>query len=97
MTFLTRHLSIHGRVQGVGFRWALSAEAKALGLRGWVRNRNDGSVEALVLGPPEAVEALTAWAHHGPSTAIVARVVSRDEPTSEDHESLTGFRQVPTF
>ncbi|MBK7564415.1 MAG: acylphosphatase [Propionivibrio sp.] len=79
MTFLTRHLSIHGRVQGVGFRWALSAEAKALGLRGWVRNRNDGSVEALVLGPPE-VETLTAWAHHGPSTAIVARVVSRMNP-----------------
>ena len=97
MTFLTRHLSIHGHVQGVGFRWALSAEARALKLRGWVRNRRDGSVEALVSGTPEAVEALTAWAHRGPSTAVVERVVSRDEPTPENQGSLAGFEQLPTF
>ena len=42
---LTRRLMIDGRVQGVGFRWALSAEATALGLKGWVRNRRDGTVE----------------------------------------------------
>ena len=42
---LTRRLMIDGRVQGVGFRWALSAEATALGLKGWVRNRRDGSVD----------------------------------------------------
>lgn len=93
----TRHLSIYGRVQGVGFRWALCTEARALGLRGWVRNRQDGSVEALVFGRPEAVEALTAWAHRGPSTALVERVVSRDEPAAVDHEPLAEFEQLPTF
>ena len=52
---LTRRLLIEGRVQGVGFRWALSAEATSLGLKGWVRNRQDGSVEALIHGTADAV------------------------------------------
>ena len=66
MPNLTRRLTISGRVQGVGFRWALSAQATALGLSGWVRNRRDGSVEALIYGRPEAVESITEWAWHGP-------------------------------
>ena len=66
MTPTTRRLFIHGRVQGVGFRYSLNAEARALGLNGWVRNRSDGSVEALLIGSIEAVDALTVWAHHGP-------------------------------
>ncbi|MBK7354637.1 acylphosphatase [Propionivibrio sp.] len=97
MTLLTRRLSIHGRVQGVGFRWALGAEARALGLRGWVRNRSDGSVEALVSGTPEAVEALTAWAHRGPSVAFVERVLCNDDPVTETPAVAQGFEQRPTF
>jgi acylphosphatase len=63
---VTRHLSICGRVQGVGFRYALLGEASARGLAGWVRNRRDGSVEALVQGNEAAVNALIAWARRGP-------------------------------
>ena len=95
---LTRRLLIEGRVQGVGFRWALTTEAKALGLKGWVRNRQDGSVETLIHGPPDAVDALTVWAWHGPSSARVDRVLSNDEPGSAEFEGMSaGFRQRPTF
>ena len=71
---ITRRLVIHGRVQGVGFRWSLCSLADELGLRGWVRNRSDGSVEALVHGSTASVEALTAWAMRGPVAARVERV-----------------------
>ena len=74
MPSLTRHLSIHGRVQGVGFRWSLHAEATALGLTGWVRNRREGSVEALVAGEDMAVIKLISWARRGPPRAQVERV-----------------------
>lgn len=96
---MTRRLLIDGRVQGVGFRWALTAEATALGLKGWVRNRRNGSVEALIHGPQDAVEALTVWAWHGPSSARVDRVLANDEPgsTSEFDQSGGSFQQRPTF
>ncbi len=97
MAQLTRRLSIHGRVQGVGFRWSLHAEAVALGLDGWVRNRRDGSVEALFSGRIEAVEALTAWAHRGPPTARVDRVLCNDEPDADAEQAFQGFTQRPTF
>ena len=71
---LTRRLQISGRVQGVGFRYAMRHEAARRGVRGWVRNRGDGSVEALLAGDAEAVEALTAWARHGPPGAKVTAV-----------------------
>lgn len=96
-TYLARHLAIHGRVQGVGYRWSLSAEARALGLSGWVRNRSDGSVEALICGTRGAVDALTAWAHHGPPSARVERVISNEEPHPENQDTLTGFQQRATF
>lgn len=67
----TATITVNGRVQGVGFRYALHDEAQRLGLRGWVRNRRDGSVEAQVAGDADAIEALIAWAHEGPSTARV--------------------------
>ena len=97
MPFVCRHLLIHGRVQGVGFRWSLYAQATALGLSGWVRNRRDGSVEALIGGAPEAVNALTEWAWRGPSTARVERVLCRDEPDAEGIETRPGFERRPTF
>ena len=97
MTRLTRRLIISGRVQGVGFRWSVHAEAKALGLDGWVRNRRDGAVEALISGAPEAVEALTAWAFQGPPSARVDRVRFNDEPNPANGELEAGFRQRPTF
>ena len=97
MTQVIRHLSIEGRVQGVGFRWSLQAEATRLGLCGWVRNRSDGSVEALACGAAEAVEALTAWAHQGPPAARVDRVRCHDLPDSSTIEKNREFVQHPTF
>ena len=70
----TLHLAIRGRVQGVGFRYAMHEEASRLGLAGWVRNRRDGSVEAIVQGPADAVESLRRWAASGPPSAQVTAV-----------------------
>lgn len=72
---VTRYLLIRGRVQGVGFREAMRREAIARGCTGWVRNRRDGSVEAVVQGDPAAVEAVLAWARQGPSAARVDEIV----------------------
>ena len=71
---LSRRFHIHGRVQGVGFRWSLHAKASELGLAGWVRNRSDGSVEALAAGPAPALDGLIAWARRGPPAARVSEV-----------------------
>ena len=70
----TRHLRIAGRVQGVGYRAALQREALARGISGWVRNRRDGTVEAVLQGDADAVAAVTAWARRGPAAARVDRV-----------------------
>ena len=90
-----RNLRIHGRVQGVGYRWSLAAEAAKLGLAGWVRNRRDGSVEALVSGSLEAVHALLVWAHRGPSMARVDRVLC-NEGNAGELGSRPGFVQIAT-
>ena len=71
---IARRMVIGGRVQGVGFRYAFADEARVRGLGGWVRNRRDGRVEALVSGPAPAVEAMIAWARVGPPAARVASV-----------------------
>ncbi len=92
---ICRHLRISGRVQGVGYRWSLCTEATRLGLSGWVRNRRDGSVEALVCGPLEAVDALLLWAQRGPSMARVDHVLS-NEGNVADLGTAAGFRQIAT-
>jgi len=70
----TLRLVIHGRVQGVFFRDSMRREALSLGVSGWVRNRNDGTVEAAVHGDPEAINAIVHWAHLGPQYAQVVGV-----------------------
>jgi len=68
------HLQIHGRVQGVAYRYSMTREANALGLSGWVRNRRDGSVEAVLAGPETTVSQLLEWARRGPPAAQVERI-----------------------
>ncbi|NVB41083.1 acylphosphatase [Pseudenhygromyxa sp. WMMC2535] len=68
------HLRIRGRVQGVYYRASTREQAAALGLRGWVRNRPDGSVELVAEGEPGALEALLAWCAQGPPAAQVSAV-----------------------
>lgn len=85
---IRRRFVVHGSVQGVGFRWAASAEADRLGVAGSVRNRFDGTVEAEVEGTADAVDAMAAWLAHGPPSARVDRVDGDDvEPRGEQ-----GFR-----
>lgn len=66
------HLVLRGRVQGVNFRWALLRQAQSHGLGGWVRNRRDGAVEAVLQGPEDAVRAVVSWAQRGPPGAWVS-------------------------
>ena len=88
----TVRVIIQGRVQGVWYRgWAVETAA-ALGLRGWVRNRNDGRVEAVVLGPAADVETMLARCRMGPPAARVQSVTVRD---CRDNVA-PGFRQLPT-
>ena len=83
---------VRGRVQGVWFRGWVVEEAKARRLRGWVRNRRDGSVEALFAGPASAVDAMVSACRHGPSYARVDDIESASAaPPAED-----GFRSLPT-
>lgn len=84
-------LQIGGRVQGVGFRYAMREEAQRRGVRGWVRNRRDGSVEAMVQGTPETVAAIIDWARHGPPGALVT-----DLKESDGSGDYQGFETRPT-
>ena len=85
------HIWVTGRVQGVGFRYTLADEARSRKLRGWVRNRRDGSVEAIVAGAAGDVDAIVAWARRGPPAAQVTAV----ETTPAEGE-VTDFEVVPT-
>jgi len=84
-------LRVTGRVQGVSFRWATEQEAHRLGVDGWVRNEPDGSVAAYAEGPGDAVDALVAWAHDGPSSARVESVTVDDVDPDPDAAGQ-GFR-----
>ena len=77
-------LRIDGRVQGVFFRYCTVEEAGRLGLRGWVRNCPDGSVEVVAEGPRQTIEDLIRWCHHGPPGAHVLNVqIQREEYKGE--------------
>jgi acylphosphatase len=84
----TVHASIKGRVQGVGYRLWTEHKASELGLVGWVRNRHDGSVEAVFQGPAETVDAMIEACRRGPSAAVVTDVQVREEEPG----SFAGFK-----
>lgn len=88
---MVKHLKISGRVQGVGFRHHMCRVANELGVTGWVRNRRDGSVEAMVAGAPDAVEKIIAWARRGPGHAMVTAV-----EINESSGSYERFDMLPT-
>ncbi len=89
---VTRHLSIHGRVQGVWYRGWCVRTARKLGLAGWVRNRRDGSVEAVVEGDADSVREFIRLARDGPPDAKVERIDEEDVARL----GATGFEQHPT-
>lgn len=93
MEKITRHILIHGRVQGVFFRESMRQRALELGVAGWVRNRADGAVEALLHGAPERVEELLAWARRGPPAARVDRLHIEVAEAADDFE---GFERLPS-
>jgi acylphosphatase len=88
---VTRRLVVSGRVQGVGYRVFLTREARAAGVAGWVRNRRDGTVEAIVQGNADAVERVIARARIGPSAGRVA-----DVRVEAAEGSFEGFTTQPT-
>ena len=88
----TVRLRISGTVQGVGYRIWATRTAAGLGLRGWVRNRLDGGVEALVTGTPDAVCAMVEASRKGPSGARVAEVAV----TPAEDDGGAGFVALPT-
>jgi acylphosphatase len=78
---------VHGRVQGVFFRDTCRREAQRLGVRGWVRNRDDGTVEAVLAGRPHALKQMVRWAQDGPPHAVVETV----EAEPADDPGTAGF------
>jgi acylphosphatase len=98
MSDAIRHVTIRGRVQGVGYRAWVEHQAMARGLDGWVRNRRDGSVEALFAGPADVVADMIASCRRGPSSAHVDAV--KEDPASSDALNLRrpdeGFTVLPT-
>ena len=91
-----RHIVIRGRVQGVGYRAFVEDEARQRGLQGWVRNRRDGSVEAVFTGPAAEVEAAIEACRRGPFSASVSALDQRDG-TEVDLAGRNGdFSVLPT-
>jgi acylphosphatase len=90
---MAQRLVIRGRVQGVGYRDAAVQAASECGVAGWVRNRSDGSVEALAQGQPEAVERFAAWCRCGPPLARVTEVIAT---AMDEDELLRVFEMRPT-
>jgi len=82
------HVIVDGYVQGVSFRAYCQRQATKLGVTGWVRNRWDGSVEALFEGPADAVDAMLRWCQHGPPAATVTSVDVSEAPAGEPMHSF---------
>ena len=80
---LAHRLRIHGRVQGVGFRYAASKEARRLQLKGWVQNQGDGSVHLRIQGEEQPCLQFISWCHRGPGYAWVEKVQPREEALSD--------------
>jgi acylphosphatase len=91
---VARRLVIHGRVQGVGYRWAMVEAAGAVDAAGWVRNRRDGTVEAFVQGDAAVVDAVIAWCRRGPPHAEVTAV---DVASATPDPAIADFRHRPSL
>ena len=92
---VTLHVLVAGQVQGVGYRGGLSAQALRHGVRGWVRNRRDRTVEAVLQGEAAAVETVLAWARRGPPAARVAYITTRPA-TGDLDRPYDGFDWLPS-
>ena len=90
---IASRLVIRGRVQGVGYRYAMADTAQALGVTGWVRNRRDGTVEAFVQGEAAAIDAILAWCSQGPPSARVSAI---DAMAAEVDSMLDSFEHRQT-
>jgi acylphosphatase len=88
---VTKHLVVKGHVQGVGYRASMVMEARRLNVTGWVRNRVDGGVEAMVHGWPDDVAQMLNWARHGPGGARVSSM-----QVSESSGAFSSFDQRPS-
>jgi len=99
MSGTIRHVAIRGRVQGVGYRAWVEDAAIARDLEGWVRNRRDGSVEALFAGPPTVVAEMVALCRHGPPSARVDSVTreTSDEEQLKLRQAGERFSVLPTI
>ena len=85
---MRKRVVVHGRVQGVGFRYAVRQRAGSTGVTGWVSNRRDGAVEAVFEGDDDAVERIVGWMREGPRGAVVESAEVSEEDGSG---SLDGF------
>jgi acylphosphatase len=86
MELVTKHLKIKGRVQGVGFRYSMCAVAEKLGVKGWVKNCVDGTVESMVQGDEHQLSSIIDWAKHGPTGSRV-----EDVDISDGNGDFKGF------
>jgi len=92
MSITALHVIMEGRVQGVGFRAYVEGEAKTRSLKGWVRNRSDGSVEAVFCGEEEDVQSMIVACHRGPRMSLVRNVKVEPHPPGD----WRGFEVWPT-
>jgi len=88
------HIFIRGRVQGVFFRASIIERARPAGLTGWVRNRFDGAVEAVIEGPPDALDDLRAYCKKGPPGAIVRELEVIEESETGEFESFSVWSEA---